>query len=88
MDPFAQIDLIVELLTQLGVEIRREKMGGDGGGFCQMRGRRVMFIDEDADVATRVERCIAGLAMLPETESMFLPPDLRERVEQARADEQ
>jgi hypothetical protein len=50
-----------------------------------MRGRQVMFIDEDADAATRLERCAEGLAALPESESVFLPPELRERVEQARS---
>ena len=85
MDPFAQIDLIVDLLTRMDIEVRREKMGGEGGGLCQMRGRRVMFIDEDADAATRIDRCVTGLANLPEIESMFLPPDLRDQVDRARA---
>jgi hypothetical protein len=86
MDALAQIDMVVELLERLGVEVRRERMGGSGGGLCRMRGRQVMFLDEDADAATRLERCAAGLAMMPESESVFLPPELRERVERMRAD--
>ena len=86
MDALAQIDMVVELLERMGVEVRRERMGGSGGGLCRMRGRQVMFIDEDADAATRLERCVEGLAALPESESVFLPPELRERVERMRAD--
>lgn len=85
MDPFAQIDLIVDILDRLGIDVRREKMGGDGGGLCQLGGRWVMFIDEDADAATRISRCVVGLAGLPEIESMFLPPGLRDQIDRARA---
>jgi len=85
MDVSAQIDMIVELLERLEVEVRRERMGGSGGGLCRMRGRQVMFIDEDADAATRLERCVEGLAALTQSESVYLPPELRERVERARS---
>ncbi len=84
MDALAQIDTIIEILTRFGVEIRHERLGGDGGGLCRMRGRNVMFIDDDADPATRLERCVAGLAALPQADAVFLPSDLRELVDVAK----
>ena len=49
-------------------------MGGEGGGLCKLRGRRVLFVDTFADIATRYDRTISALAGRPELEGRFLPP--------------
>jgi len=69
---------------RLGIEIRRERLGGAGGGLCAMRGRRMMFVDLDADLATRTERCLAELAGLPELDGVYVPPVLREALDRHR----
>ncbi len=84
MDALTQIDTIVTLLTELEVETRREHLGGDGGGLCRLRGKAVVFIDLDADAATQVSRCLEALALMPEVGDRFLPPAIREQVEQLR----
>ena len=81
-----QLDEILELFGRLGIEVRIERLGGEGGGLCTVRGHRVLFVDADADVATRVERCLSGLAGVPEVDSVYLPPSLREEVERRRSD--
>lgn len=85
MDAGVQIETIAALLEVAGVEIRREHLGGGGGSLCKLRGKRVLFIDLDADVATRAEQCLAALASVEEVEGIFLPPDLREQVDRYRA---
>lgn len=84
MDALTQIDTIVELLSKLDVETRREHLGGDGGGLCRIRGRAVVFIDLDADVSTQISRCVDALAAMPEVEEKFLPPAIREQIERLR----
>ena len=85
MDATTQLDTIVRLFEQLGVEVRQERLGGSGGGMCQIRGKRVVFVDLDADAATRLDQCVAALATVPEAATVFISPELRELVDNLRA---
>ena len=85
MDVPAQIDMVVELLKELGIEVRREHLSGECGGLCRMRGRQVLFVDEDADPASRLEHCLEALATLQGTDAIFLPPEIRERLDRLRS---
>lgn len=84
MDATTQLDTIVRLFEQLGVEVRQERLGGSGGGLCRIRGRRVVFVDLDADAATRLDRGIEALAAVPEAAAVYISPELRERMERLR----
>ena len=84
MDATTHIGDLVDLLERLGVEVRREHLGGGGGGICTIRDRRTAFFDLDADPATQLERCVTDLADLPGLETLYVKPSLRELIEQAR----
>ena len=84
MDTTTQLDSILRLFEQLGVEIRQERLDGGGGGLCWIRGRRVVFVDLDADAATRLDRCVEALAAVPEAAAVYISPGLRERMERLR----
>jgi len=73
-------DESLELFRRVGVDVRREHLGGDGGGLCRIRGRRIVFVDEDADLDTQVATCVAALRLIPEIEAMYVSPALRERL--------
>ncbi|MEK7756117.1 MAG: hypothetical protein AAB385_02785 [Planctomycetota bacterium] len=85
MDATAQLDTIVRLFEQLGVEVRQERLGGSGGGLCRIRGRRVAFIDLDAVAATRLDQCVTALATVPEAAAVYISPELREWMDKLRA---
>ncbi len=85
MDLQGRLDVLVGLAQELGLTIRREPLGGDGGGFCLMKGERVLFIDTLADLETRYERTLGAMALLPGIDQRYLPPEVREDVERARA---
>jgi hypothetical protein len=72
------------LLEQCHVEVRREHLGGGGGGLCRLRGKAVMFVDLDCDAATQTESCLVALAALPDIEARYLPPWVRERIDVLR----
>ena len=85
MENTTQFDKLLEVFERLGIEVRWERLGGgSGGGLCRVRGQQVLFIDLDADAATRMEQCLAALINLPEAESLYLPPALRERIDRIR----
>jgi hypothetical protein len=90
MDATAQLDTVLQLFEQLGIEVRRERLGGSGGGLCKIRGQRVVFVDLDADTATKLDCCIEALAGVPEAASVYMAPDMRERMDRShgsRADD-
>jgi hypothetical protein len=87
MDAAAQLDAIVETFERLGIEVRKEQLGGGGGGLCRLRDRRVLFIDLDADAATQLDRSVAALAKVPEVDALYLSPELRERIDACRRTE-
>lgn len=84
MDTQQLLDDLLELAQRLGIEIRWAALGGEGGGLCTMKGRQVLFIDQSADVATQCERCLADLASLPEIDTTFIQPKLREQLDRWR----
>ncbi len=85
-DTAAHFHAALEAFGRLGIQVRCERLGGEGGGLCTLSGRHVLFVDLDADLATRFERSMAALAGLPETDDMYLLPALRAEIERLRAD--
>ncbi len=83
MDVQTRLETLLATAEQLGIEVRRESLGGEGGGLCSLRGRRVLFVDTAADAATRYDRTVAALASLPELQDRYLPPELREDLDRA-----
>ena len=81
MDVRAALEAGHGLLERLGIEVRREHLGGAGGGFCTLRGKRVLFVDLDADAASQWDVCRRALAELPERDRVFIPPQLREAID-------
>lgn len=84
MDLQTRLDTLLSTAEEIGLSVRREPQGGEGGGYCVLRGQRVLFVDTMADLGTRYERTLAALAPLPEIEQKYLPPEIREDIEEQR----
>ena len=65
-DAIAQLNAVIDVFERLGANLRKERLGGSGGGLCLVRGERVLFIDLDADPATQLDRCLTALSTIPE----------------------
>ena len=81
MDTPTQFESAIQLFDRIGVEVRRDHLGGSGGGLCVVQGRRIVLIDLDVDLETRLECCLRALAECPELEGLYVPPALRQRIE-------
>jgi len=84
MDLSNRLDHLLALAEKIGVDVRAEPMGGEGGGLCQIRKKNVLFVDTSADLATRYDRTLAAVANLPELDNHYLPPELRRDIERQR----
>ena len=87
VDLQARLDTLLTLAEEVGLTIRREPLGGDGGGFCVLRGKRILFVDTSADLEARYEATLAAVATLPEVDAHYLPPEVREDLDRQRGAE-
>ncbi len=82
MNTLTLLNTVIDLLDRIGVEVRQDHLGGGSGGLCVVQGRRIVLIDLDTDLPTRLERCLRALAACPELETLYVPPAIRERLEE------
>ena len=83
----AKLGVLLTLADSLGIEIRRIPIGGRGGTLCAIKGRRVLFLDTDADRATQYDRVLRELAQVPEIDSVYLRPEVREDLDRIAANQ-
>ena len=72
---------LLDLAERLGIAVRQEPLGGEGGGLCQLRGKSVLFVDTSATFAEQLARTAEGLADVPGLEDCFVLPEVREVLE-------
>lgn len=78
MDSEGQLGELLDLAERLGVEIRRAWLGGDGGGLCVIRGKKVLFLDTAASPPEQVGKTAAALAAVEGVEDCYVRPEVRE----------
>ncbi|NLX23983.1 MAG: hypothetical protein GXY55_20210 [Phycisphaerae bacterium] len=84
MDLGLRLEALLGVAEQVGIEVRAEPMNGEGGGLCVLRGRRVLFVDTLADLATRYDRTLAALASVEGVDQCYLVPEVRQDIERQR----
>lgn len=75
---------LLELAQKLGISVRHAKLGGTGGGLAQVKGTRHLFIDLDAMPEDQLDQTLHALAGLAEIDSVFVRPDVRKLLEEAK----
>ena len=80
-------DEIIDLAKRIGITVRHARLGGNGGGLAIFKGGRQLFVDLDADPADQLEQTAKAIAGLPELDSLFIRPDVRELLDRYRADD-
>ena len=77
-------ELLDELLTILqsnGIEIRREPLGGSGGGLCTLKSKKLFFVDTQAPTNETAVLCAEAIAKNFDTEEVYLKPQIREFIQ-------
>jgi len=84
MDLQSKLDALLALAEEVGLTVRREPLGGDGGGYCVLRGLRILFVDTTADLEMSYERTLEAMAPLAEIDQRYLMPEIREDIDRLR----
>ena len=78
------VDYLAELSEKLGIEVRWEGLIGDGG-ICELRGKRILFVDRSLNLNTQVNVMAGALCEEP-LDDVYILPEVRDLLEQARAE--
>ncbi len=81
-----KLSALVDVARSLGMEVRLVDTAGagrDGGALVRLKGREIVFLDVSAPLADRIDAVAGVLAGRKELEQLFLPPEIREAIEQA-----
>jgi len=83
-----KLNTLVDLAQEVGVVIRRAPASGDdnahpGGSFITLRGAEILFLDTSAPTGDQIDATVAALKNHPELADRFLPPEIRELLEES-----
>jgi len=76
--------ILEELLAMLegnGITVRTEALGGNGGGLCTVKGRKIFFVDTQAPSAESAAICAEAFSTVVDIEGIYIKPEVREFVE-------
>lgn len=76
------LDELLALLEANHVAIRREPLGGRGGGLVSMKGGNVFFVDIEATSVEVAALCAEAVAKLVDLETIYLRPEIRQFIEE------
>ncbi|MHC5110354.1 MAG: hypothetical protein ACYTHJ_10800 [Planctomycetota bacterium] len=80
------LDDLVSLIEQHDVEIRFAHLNGRGGGLCISSGKRMFFVDQDADPSTQTEAALQAVGEIDRTRNLYLTPVIREAIERLNSE--
>ena len=75
------LEELLELLEANGVTIRREPLGGSGGGLCTLKNERIFFVDTQASSAEMAALCAEAVSKVLDIEKIYIRPEVREFIE-------
>jgi hypothetical protein len=71
------LETALELSQRLGFTIRQEFLGGSGGGACELRGRKYLFVDLALHITEQLEQVCEALRDDPQLLKIGIPAELR-----------
>ncbi|MHC4659974.1 MAG: hypothetical protein ACYS83_12505 [Planctomycetota bacterium] len=75
------LEELLLLLEANGVTIRREPLGGSGGGLCTVKGEQIFFVDTQAVSAEMAAVCAEAVSKVADTEKIYIRPEVRQFIE-------
>jgi hypothetical protein len=85
MHTVEQLDQLVRLARELGYTVRQEWLGGEGGGVCELRGKKHIFIDLANSAAEQLDTVAAVLATDARLAKIAVTDELRDMLNLPKA---
>ncbi len=68
----------LDLAARLGYQIRQEYLSGNRGGGCELKGKKIFFLDLALDPAEQLDSVIDTLRHDADAQQLPMPHQLRE----------
>ena len=78
MHTVEMLEHALDLAVRLGYSVRQEWLAGSGGGGCELKGRKLLFLDLDLGPVDQFEQVLSTLRREPEAQKLPMPQELRE----------
>ena len=78
MHTVEMLEQALDLTARLGYTVRQEWLAGSGGGGCELRGRKLFFLDLDLGLGDQLEQVLETLRREPQAVTLPQPHELRE----------
>ncbi|QDU74379.1 hypothetical protein Pan97_13860 [Bremerella volcania] len=79
------LDQAIATAKELGYQIRREWLDGQGGGVCEIAGKRWIFLDLSLSSMEQLDQVLEALKSDPALEQAPLTPQLGQVLGRRRA---
>ena len=74
------LEVALRVAKQAGYEIRHEWLGGSGGGGCELKGKRLLFVDLALGPDEQLDQVLASLRRDGAVPDIEVPAPLCERL--------
>ena len=78
MHTVEMLEQALDLAVRLGYTVRQEWLAGSGGGGCELKGRKLFFLDLDLGPDEQLEQVLETLRREPDAVTLPMPQELRE----------
>jgi hypothetical protein len=72
------LEQALDLAVRLGYTVRQDCFAGSGGGACQLKGRKFLFVDLDLGPEEQLDQVVGALRHEPNSLSLPIPRELGE----------
>jgi hypothetical protein len=72
------LEAALRLAEQAGYQVRHEWLGGGGGGGCEVKGRKLLFVDLALGPQEQLDRVLDALRRDPSLAEAAMPSPLRD----------
>jgi hypothetical protein len=82
------VDLLEEAVAaarQLGYTVRHEWLGGSGGGACEVKGQRILFLDLAVGPLEQLQKVLEALRLEVRAPDVLIGRELKELLRQRQA---
>lgn len=79
------LDHALRAAERLGYKIRQEWLGGSGGGDCEIKGQKWLFIDLSLGLPDQLHQAVEALRRESQIPNLDLAPALRRLVSPKKA---
>lgn len=86
MDTQEILDELLALLGQSDAIIRTEALGGGGGGLCELKDKKIFFVDSDSSTSDTADNCRRAVAKMIDIEEIYIKPEIRRFIEEQKTE--